>query len=105
MATPHKKPSQPETKIVNILHTAEYEVYIGRVGFGMSGEFGNPYKLWKDGDRDEILQKYQAYFYKRINNDPKFLERVHSLKGKILGCFCSPRKCHGDVLVEYLNQL
>ncbi|SRR5216684_590748 len=105
MATPHKKPSQPETKIVNILHTKDYHVYIGRVGFGMDGTFGNPFKLWKDGDRDQILQKFRTYFFKRLNNDPQYLAQVQTLKGKILGCFCSPRPCHGDVIVEYLNQL
>ena len=27
------------------------------------------------------------------------------LKGKTLGCFCKPKSCHGDVLVELANEL
>lgn len=33
------------------------------------------------------------------------LNDLHELKGKTLGCFCSPLACHGDVLVELVNQL
>src|SRR5438132_1229712 len=106
MATPRKKVNPPETKVVNILHTAEYHVYVGRVGFGMNGYYGTPFKLWKDGTREELLEKYKRYFYKRLNNDQEFLNKIHSLKGKILGCFCTnPALCHGTVIANYLNEL
>jgi hypothetical protein len=26
--------------------------------------------------------------------------KLHTLKGKTLGCWCKPKSCHGDVLVE-----
>lgn len=25
--------------------------------------------------------------------------------GKVLGCFCKPKACHGDILAEVLNEL
>lgn len=25
------------------------------------------------------------------------------MKGKILGCFCKPKSCHGDILVELVE--
>ncbi|MFD1444291.1 DUF4326 domain-containing protein [Thermoactinomyces vulgaris] len=25
------------------------------------------------------------------------------MKGKVLGCFCKPRACHGDILVELVE--
>ena len=28
-----------------------------------------------------------------------------SLRGKKLGCWCKPDPCHGDVIIDYLNNL
>ena len=33
------------------------------------------------------------------------LDQLHELKNKLLGCWCKPLPCHGDVLVELVNQL
>lgn len=92
-----------ETKIVN-MKTHSYDVYIGRPGKGKDGYFGNPITL-NTGNRTEILKKYKEYFYKRIENDSEFKERVLSLQGKTLGCFCKPKACHGDIIIKYLNSL
>lgn len=66
--------------------------------------FGNPYQIGRDGDRKQVLEKYRAYFKWKIE-DPWFRGQVHNLKGKILGCWCTPDECHGDVIIEYLNAL
>jgi hypothetical protein len=29
---------------------------------------------------------------------------VKSLKDKVLGCYCAPLPCHGDVLVKLANE-
>jgi hypothetical protein len=31
------------------------------------------------------------------------LRKIEELKGKVLGCFCKPNACHGDVIKEYLD--
>lgn len=90
-----------ETFIVNI-YREPYDVYIGRAGKGQSGEFGNPYHGMP---RAESIALFRKYFYERLKSDPMFNRRVRSLKGKILGCFCKPQPCHGDVIIEYLNGL
>lgn len=90
-----------KTTVVNI-YRDEYEVYIGRAGKGKDGYFGNPYHT---GDRDFILKQFKEYFYSRIKTDRTFAKRVLSLKGKTLGCFCSPKRCHGDIIADYLNNL
>lgn len=33
------------------------------------------------------------------------MKSLPELKGKTLGCWCKPYPCHGDVLVELLNEL
>ena len=68
-------------------------VYIGR-----PGPWGNPFTIGKDGDRDQVIQKY------RDNLTPELVEKVkRELRGKDLVCWCSPAPCHGDVLIEIAN--
>jgi hypothetical protein len=87
-----------KTYIVNKYHKVQYDVYIGR-----GSDFGNPYVIGVDGDRDEVIKKYREYFYKRIDEDPSFKLRVEELRGKTLACFCKPKSCHGDVIIDYLS--
>lgn len=92
------------TRVVNIRQEA-YDVYIGRTGRGMDGYFGNPFRLSTGMPRGATLQKYREYFYRRIQTDPEFKQRVDALRGKTLGCFCKPNPCHGDIIKEYLDSL
>lgn len=98
------------TRVVNI-YKEECQVYIGRAGHGQDGYFGNPVKKWqrcyvcKDMHREngETIPCYRKYFEERMRDDPEFRDQVESLRGKVLGCFCKPGPCHGDVIVEYLE--
>lgn len=90
------------TRVVNI-RTESYDVYIGRPGKGQDGYFGNPFRLEYDELRGSTIERYKKWFYKRINEDHDFREAIHKLEGKVLGCFCKPQACHGDVIVNYLE--
>jgi len=72
--------------------------YIGRPSI-----FGNPYTLGIDGTREEVIAKFKKYFYNRIETDKHFRDQVLGLKGHILGCYCFPKACHGDVIIEWLE--
>jgi len=85
------------TTLVNIKHKNAYDVYIGRASI-----FGNPFLIGRDGTRKQVVEKYREYFYNKLK-DPIFAGKVSLLKGKILGCFCAPLSCHGDVIIEYLE--
>lgn len=89
------------TCVVN-LRTAKYDVYIGRRGRGQSGYFGNPFSAREHGAA--ALDKYREYFQARLLTDSEFKRRVEGLRGKVLGCFCKPGPCHGDVIVEHLER-
>ncbi len=73
----------------------EFDVYIGR-----GTKWGNPYIIGKDGTREEVIEKYQRYIVMRRKD---LLEDLEELKGKRLGCWCAPKACHGDVLVDLIN--
>lgn len=69
-----------------------YDVYIGR-----PSKWGNPFRIGVDGSREEVLQKYREWA--RHQSLP-----LHELRGKTLGCWCHPKPCHGDILMELANE-
>lgn len=102
------------TKLVNLRHTAKYDIYIGRAGRGYDGTFGNPIAVGRFcpecGERHQeggdTLACYRVYLERRIQEDPPFRERVKGLLGKRLACFCVPEyPCHGRILIEWVDKL
>ena len=87
------------TTIVNKYHKVPYDIYIGRGSI-----YGNPFVIGEDGNRDEVIEKYKEYLYQRCLEEPDFKTEILKLKGKILCCFCFPKRCHGDVIIEYLKE-
>jgi len=81
-------------KVVN-LRKEKYDAYIGR-----GSKWGNRFVIGKDGDRAEVIKKYREW----ILDNKELLNSLHELKGKVLGCFCKPLACHGDVLAELVNE-
>lgn len=79
--------------------------YIGRRIVGHDGYFGNPFRLMSYERKGATIEKYRQYFYDAMEIDPEFKERVHALKGKKLACWCKRKPCHGEVIIEYLNNL
>jgi hypothetical protein len=69
-----------------------YDVYIGRP----ASKWASPFVIGRDGTREQCVDKYAAW----ILTQPDLIECVGELQGKTLGCWCAPKACHGDVLVE-----
>lgn len=82
------------TKVVN-LRKEPYDIYIGGGSI-----WGNPFKMYSEADRRKVIQQYREY----ILNKPELMAQLHTLKDKTLGCYCKPKACHGDVLVELINE-
>lgn len=82
---------------IKIVHCKKeaYDIYIGR-----PSDYGNPYAIGKDGTREEVIEKYEKYLLEH----PELIEQAKiELKDKVLGCWCSPNACHGDVLKKYVE--
>jgi hypothetical protein len=80
----------------------KYKVGIpeGAVYIGRPSKWGNPFIIGKDGTREEVITKYRVW----LLTQPAKVEAVkHELAGKDLVCFCAPKACHGDVLLEVAN--
>ncbi|QOE32388.1 hypothetical protein CPT_Muenster_216 [Klebsiella phage Muenster] len=86
-----------------------YDVYIGR-----GSKWGNPFTHIKNRDtkaefivntREESISKYREWIFDKIENGEITIDELLELSGKKLGCFCKPKSCHGDVLVEIVSAL
>lgn len=71
-----------------------YDIYIGR-----PGPWGNPFVIGRDGTREQVIAKYEAW----LRTSPDLLAGLSQLRGKVLGCWCAPQDCHGDVLARYAD--
>ena len=91
-----------------------YDVLIDR-----TTPYGNPFKLNEPltldqsvllyGDdrhagllpnRKEILVVYDNY----VRKNPELLKELVKLEGKILGCWCSPKLCHGHAIMNIIDE-
>lgn len=84
-------------------HKTDTDIYIGRGSI-----YGNPFTHIKNKEtkaqfvvntRKEALEKYREY----VLQNPELLAKLSLLKNKRLFCFCKPKSCHGDIIVELLH--
>jgi hypothetical protein len=83
----------------NWLESSEDHVYIGRnmsyyVKGANTSKWANPFSVKKYGI-DKSLELYKEHLVKS-----KLVDHIDELRGKTLGCWCSPGPCHGDILAE-----
>lgn len=80
-----------------------FDIYVGR-----PSPFGNPFSHkpsskaeTKVESREEAIAKFEEW----VRTQPQLMEKIKKeLKGKILGCWCRPANCHGDVLVKIASE-
>jgi|SRR5271155_3263948 len=96
--------SQQKTRVVHC-RKEPYDVYVGRPSV-----YGNPFShltgtlaQFKVSTREEAVAAFRRWIYNPENGE--LLQRVKTeLKGKVLGCWCKPQSCHGDVLAEIASE-
>lgn len=63
-------------------------------------KWGNPFRIGEDGTRSEVIEKFRQW----VISQPELMNDLEELRGKRLGCWCSPKPCHGDVLIDLLKE-
>lgn len=75
-------------------------VYIGNAvrWRGLAGSiYANPYRTGHHGDRAAVIALFAASDWPR--------ERARAeLRGHVLGCWCWPEACHGDIIAAVVNE-
>lgn len=93
---------EDKTRVVHY-RKEKYDVYIGR-----PGKWGNPFTHLKTktqaefqvATRQESIDKYREY----LLSNKELMAELCTLKGKTLGCWCKPKSCHGDVIVDVIEK-
>lgn len=62
-----------------------------------SSDFGNPFILGDDGNRDDVCDAYHDHY---LPHKPSILAQLKNLRGKVLVCHCYPARCHGESLIQ-----
>jgi hypothetical protein len=100
------------TEEVRVVHCMrdDYDVYIGRGKDPHThewGEWGNQFSrretsmpsVTRVGSVEEAIESYRDDLWQRLRDRRLSLEKLATLQGKRLGCWCAPGPCHGEVLV------
>lgn len=91
------------SKLVVHCQRDPYDVYIGR-----PSKWGNPFSHlpvekmsapFPVTTRQESIEAYAHW----VQTQPALMAALPELRGKVLGCWCKPKACHGDVLAELAN--
>ena len=96
-------------KVINIRTAAIPEkdyVYIGRSGQNTATKYGNPFTMNVEEERMDVIKAFRDHAWKMLQTGEwNELEVIEELNGKVLGCFCAPKPCHGEVLVSLVQYL
>ena len=92
---------------------APYDVFIGRTRRG--NRWSNPFTdqsadtlaAVRVGSRAEAIAAYRDWLTGVRSvpgmTPPRRDQIIRELRGRVLGCWCAPRSCHGDVLAAIAN--
>ena len=87
--------------IPKVLNCHAHETRGGRrVYVGRPSKWGNPFRMGVDGTREEVIEKYREWLL--VNE--RLMADLDELRGKDLACWCAPKPCHADVLLELSNR-
>ena len=72
-------------------------VHDGTVLIDRRTKWGNPFRIGRDGTREQVIALYRADLWRRIRLGTITLEDLAELHGMRLACWCDPLPCHGHV--------
>lgn len=98
-----------ETEVIHCKNAAAVNaagdryVYVGR-----PTKWGNPFShksntkaIHKTDTREEAVRRYEDY----LIANRELIAALVELKGKVLGCWCSPKLCHAQILAKHADMI
>ncbi len=65
---------------------------------------GNPFRMNREADRDEVIEKYKQWLWSHIKARSAVFEALRRIadcaNDTALVCYCKPKSCHGDIIVS-----
>ena len=88
----------------NVYIGERFAYFTSRGRFPATNTFGCPFRIPDETARADIMTQYETYLRRELAASPTLLAALLSLRGKKLGCWCSPLPCHGDILLKIINE-
>lgn len=106
-----KTPKQAELEVVSLrryAQTAKFEP----VRIDRTTPLGNPFHLEGDEHRDEVCEKFKVWADEQILSKKgafyiafkALYLRYYNGESLSLQCWCAPKRCHGDYIIELLKK-
>jgi len=98
------------TRLINLRNGDHCTKYIGRRS-GHPHHYGNPFVIGVHGSREEVVKKCDfwlrgiAYTHIESRRREWILQHLLDLDGEVLGCWCTPLPCHGDIYIQLLKEI
>ena len=78
---------------------------------GRGSPLGNPCGMMSEADRDRVCDQYAVWFEERVKagdalvmNELRRLYKIAKRGELVLGCYCAPKRCHGETIKEFLEK-
>lgn len=101
--------ADPEERfVINVVHCkkvpSSHPIYRGF-------PLGNCFVMHNESMRDEVCDQFEEYFRAKVKaRDPvimnelaRVVEKAFINGGVDLGCYCAPRRCHGNTIKSFLE--
>ncbi len=91
-------PFAPKTQVVSMRNgNNDYDIRIDR-----KTKWGNRHYMTKEtvAERDRVCDEHEEELWEKIRAGDITLDELLELYGKKLGCWCKPKRCHGDALAR-----
>jgi hypothetical protein len=98
-------------QVINKYHQQKVQIGDRVIGIMRGTALGNPYRISGKIDRMESLKKYRVWLFERIKSgDSAVLKALFEIKTLNdsgyrvkLECCCSPKKCHGEIIIRAIQ--
>ena len=97
----HQEKILPLIEIVNLRNCPDFGTREGDIRVDRTTKWGNPYKMEKESDREEVLRLYETWISNQIIQ--RTLDTRELIGARRLGCWCSPKACHAEILRDIIE--
>jgi len=88
-----------DPRLPRILNKRTDRIPPGAYYCGRPGPLGNPFVIGRDGTRDDVVDKFDAW----VQTQPKLIAIIATLEGRDLVCWCAPLRCHCEPVRRLAN--
>jgi len=88
-----------DPRLPRILNKRTDRIPPGAYYCGRPGPLGNPFVIGRDGTRDDVVDKFDAW----APTQPKLMAIIATLEGRDLVCWCAPLRCHCEPIRRLAN--